>query len=85
MKKIIGTCDVGVAHRMYKPDEHHPYLCPSSVGASAQLETLALVPPAERIPPAAVISIPIAIAPVVFPEVPGELASVFRNLPAAVS
>ena len=45
---------------------------------------LAPVPPAERIPPAAVIAVPMAVAPVVFPEVPGELASVFRNLAAAV-
>ena len=46
---------------------------------------LAPVPPAERIPPAAVIAVPIAVAPIIFPEVPVELASVFRNLAAAVS
>jgi hypothetical protein len=43
------------------------------------------VSPVVRSPPPAIIAVSIPIAPVVFTEVPVEVASVFLNLPAAVS
>jgi hypothetical protein len=43
------------------------------------------VPPAPRVPPVAVIALPVAVAPLVFPEVSVELAPLLLNLAAAVS